>query len=61
MRGPLALLITVKRLRARADKAAVYRAATAEQQRWCFKVADACDGLLLAWQRVNEPPTRDAD
>ena len=61
MRGPVALLISIRRLRARADKAAVYRAATAEEKRWCHKVADACDGLLEHWQRSNAEPTTEPD
>ena len=57
MRGPLSLLISIRRLRARADKAAAFRAANAEQKLWCHKVADACDGLLEHWQRANAEPT----
>jgi hypothetical protein len=42
----------------RADRAAAFRAVTAEERRWLFKVSDAVDGLVEHFERLRaEPPT----
>ena len=49
MRGALSLLISLKRLRLRADRAAAFRAGTPEEKRWCLQIADCCDLLIARW------------